>query len=74
MEKANDRELIAARAERVRREGINTSALVGKNELPMFEKYDTYIPGELLRKAYVADRLRPDEAEARIIEMAKDMM
>ena len=71
MERADGRELIDGLANRVRREGINTSELVGHNELPVFEKYDTYIPGDLLRKAYAADRLRPDEVEARIVEMQK---
>ena len=74
MEKANAEELIEGLAERVSREGINTSDLVGKNELPVFEKFDTYVPGELLRKAYAADRLRPDEAEQRIREFAENMI
>ena len=29
----------------------------------VFEKYDSYIPSSLLRKAYAADKLRSDEAE-----------
>ncbi len=72
MERANGEELARGLAERVRREGINTAELVGHNELPVFEKYDTYIPGDLLRKAYAADRLRPDEAEMRIAEIAAE--
>ena len=44
------------------------------NPTYMFEKYDTYIPGDLLRKAYAADRLRPDEAELRIREFAENMI
>jgi signal peptidase I len=71
MDKADGRELVAGLAERVKREGINTAELVGHNELPLFEKYDTYIPGDLLRKAYAADRLRPDEAETRILEIER---
>ena len=71
MDKATDRELVSGLAERVKREGINTAELVGHNELPLFEKYDTYIPGDLLRKAYAADRLRPDEAETRILEIER---
>jgi ATP-dependent Lhr-like helicase len=71
MDKADGRELVAGLAERVRREGINTAELVGHNELPLFEKYDTYIPGDLLRKAYAADLLRPDEAETRILEIER---
>ena len=39
------------------------AALVGASELPLFDKYDNYIPADLLREAYVADRLRTDEIE-----------
>ncbi len=42
-------------------EGIDKSSLVSPNECPVFEKYDDRIPSELLRKAYVSDRLRSDE-------------
>ena len=35
--------------------------LVGSGEAPCFEKYDEYIPAELLRRAYVTDRLNFDE-------------
>ncbi len=42
-------------------EGIDKSSLVSPGECPVFEKYDDRIPSELLRKAYVCDRLRSDE-------------
>ena len=38
----------------------------------LFEKYDEHVPAELLRKAYAADRLRADEAEARLAEMLSE--
>lgn len=57
----------------VEREGINTEELVGKNELPMFEKYDEYIPAELLRRAYATDRLRADEPTARLADMINEI-
>ena len=41
-------------------------SLVGSRELPSFEKYDEYIPGDLLRHAYATDRLNVTEATARI--------
>lgn len=53
----------------VEAEGVDTAALVGANECPVFEKYDDRIPGELLRRAYVTDRLRADEVEKRIREL-----
>ncbi len=46
--------------------GIDKSKLVNTNEMPVFEKYDNYIPAELLRKQYAADRLRTDEIEVRL--------
>ena len=49
--------------------GIRVSELVGEAECPVFEKYDEYVPGKLLREAYCADRLRADEAERRVKEM-----
>ncbi len=69
MERGNDYELIKALADKARTEGIDCEALVSAGELPVFDKYDDFIPGELLRKAYAADRLRADEAERRLNEM-----
>ena len=43
------------------RDGINTEELVRDGECPIFDKYDEYIPPELLREAYAKDRLRTDE-------------
>ena len=50
-------------------EGIDKASLVSPNECPVFEKYDDRIPSELLRHAYVSDRLRTDE----IVEIFKEM-
>ena len=44
--------------------GIDCHALVAPSEMPIFDKFDPFIPGELLRRAYATDRLRPDEALA----------
>ncbi len=69
MERGNDYDLIARLAEVVETRGIDCASLVGGGEMPMFEKYDEHIPGELLRRAYATDRLRADEAEARILDL-----
>ncbi len=69
MERGNDYDLLSKLAEIVETDGIDCEALVQSGETPLFEKYDEHIPGELLRKAYAADRLRADEAEARIGEI-----
>ncbi len=50
-------------------EGIELSSLIGAAECPVFEKYDEFIPGELLRKAYERDKLRGDEILYRISEI-----
>lgn len=48
---------------------IDCDALMSDSELPILDKYDEYIPGELLRRAYAADRLCGDEPAARLGEM-----
>ena len=48
-------------SEIIERDGVDTSELIGESEFPVFDKYDEYIPAELLRDAYAIDRLRADE-------------
>ena len=72
MERGNDYDLISKLAEIVETDGIDCETLVQSGETPLFEKYDEHIPGELLRKAYAADRLRADEAEERVREMLEE--
>ena len=45
----------------IARDGINTENLVFDGECPVLEKYDDYIPPELLRRAYAKDRLFSSE-------------
>lgn len=45
----------------IARDGIKTEDLVADGECPVFDKYDEYIPPELLREAYAKDRLFADE-------------
>ncbi len=47
------------------KEGISAESLVFPSECPAFEKYDPYIPPELLRRAYAVDRLCPAEVLGR---------
>ena len=49
--------------------GDNVQLLVGKSELPIFEKYDRYVPAELLRSSYAVDKLNAREAKGRAAEM-----
>ena len=66
MEKGSGRELVEFLNEYVSRHGIDPLSLVNPKELPIFEKYDGYIPAQLLRYAYSVDKLNTSEAEARI--------
>ena len=50
---------------------IDCTELVAPSELPVFDKYDPFIPGELLRRAYATDRLDPTEAQSRLVEMVE---
>ncbi len=73
MERGNGRELISYLSKKASTEGIDKSALVAPSECPVFEKYDDFIPSELLRDAYMADRLRTDEAVKRLAEIAWEL-
>ncbi|MBE6584169.1 MAG: DEAD/DEAH box helicase [Ruminococcaceae bacterium] len=66
MERSSDLAFISNMLSKVEHEGINCFSLVEGSEIPVFEKYDTYIPHELLRLAYATDKLRNDEAEEQI--------
>lgn len=67
--KAKDRrageDLLAAIGNIVERDGLDTESLVGEGECPVYDKFDEYIPAELLRRAYAADRLLPTEITER---------
>lgn len=45
----------------IQRDGIDTELLVEEGECPVFDKYDEYLPFELLRQSYASDRLFADE-------------
>lgn len=66
LETLNASEWLRGLAEKVRREGIDCMELMESSEVPVFEKYDDYIPPELLRRAYAIDRLRADEVTERV--------
>ena len=52
--------------------GIDPQALVSEKDIPVFEKFDAYLPEDLLRKAYAFDRLNGVEAMARLEEIARE--
>ena len=66
MENTSDYGFIKGLCDILEREGIDKSRLVNINEMPVFEKYDDFIPAELLRRQYAADKLRTDEIMTRL--------
>ena len=74
MEKATERELIRALSDSFGSGKYDAVNLVGSNELPSFEKYDEYVPADLLRHAYATDRLNVSEAAKRIRDMQEQKM
>lgn len=72
MSKGNDYELLTALAEQAG-EGIDTEQLVGSGEIPVFEKYDDYIPADLLRHAYAVDKLNGVEAGKRMLQIFEEL-
>ncbi len=72
LESLNAEEWLKMLAQKVKREGIDCMSLMEGGEVPVFEKYDDYIPPELLRRAYAIDRLRADEVTARILAWEKE--
>ncbi|MCR4760631.1 MAG: DEAD/DEAH box helicase [Oscillospiraceae bacterium] len=48
--------------------------LVYPDEIPLFEKYDEYVPAELVRKGFAYGILAVDEMKARVLEWAGTML
>ena len=72
MERANAEELVEYLGNLCNNGEIDPLSLVGANELPTFEKYDEYVPAELLRFAYSLDRLNIDETKKRIDDIFRE--
>lgn len=54
------RDLAAAIANIIERDGLDTHNLVSDGECPVYDKFDEFIPSALLRDAYAEDRLEAD--------------
>ncbi len=72
MSRGNDYELLRAIADEVRAAGVSADDLVASGEVPVFEKYDDYIPADLLRHAYAVDKLDLDTAAERVLEIEEE--
>lgn len=53
-------------SEKALTDGIDLFELAEGGQPPLFEKYDDFIPTELLRRAYAEDKLRADEVIERL--------
>ena len=51
----------------LRRDGIDPRELMSSGECPIYDKYDDFLPPELLREAFAADRLCPEEVYLRFL-------
>ncbi|MBQ8529194.1 MAG: DEAD/DEAH box helicase [Clostridia bacterium] len=55
------RGIVTAISNIIKRDGLDTHELLYGGECPMYDKFDEFIPAELLRDAYAEDRLFADE-------------
>lgn len=66
MEKGSEREFFERLFSRFGEETASPHSLISPKELPAFDKYDEFIPGDLLRHAYAVDGLNIVEATERL--------
>ena len=65
----NEESFIQTIKNNVQHIGISCENLLFSGETPIIDKYDIYIPSDLLRKAYAKDRLSGEDAENRIAKL-----
>ncbi len=73
MERGSAEELLACLWSEYSSEKATAQSLVSPKELPIFEKYDQYIPADLLRHAYATDRLNLREAILRVGQIKEEL-
>ncbi len=54
-------DVLSAEIQGLGEEVVNPESLLGEDEVPRVGKYDRFVPGELLRKAFAIDELDPSE-------------
>ena len=74
MEKGTPEALLKRLKQKFECESFRATDLVSAQELPMFDKYDRFIPAELLRSAYAYDKLDPNEAISRTNDILKELI
>jgi ATP-dependent Lhr-like helicase len=65
--KAGEREFFAILAEEAKKP-LDPMELVDPDEVPVFEKYDEFVPPELVKKGFAYGVLGIDEMLARVLE------
>jgi len=70
MEKGTPKELVR-KLRAIALSDVDAHSLMKPGETPVFEKFDEFVPSELLRSAYASDKLDVDNAKLRITEQAK---
>ena len=68
MEKGSDYDFIKFMYDDIKRNGVDKEELVGMDEDFTHEKYDEYIPANLLREAFISDNMRTDEIQRKVSE------
>ncbi|MBR2460732.1 MAG: DEAD/DEAH box helicase [Clostridia bacterium] len=74
MEHGNAYELLSTLCSHISDEGIDLYSLSGAGEVPVFDKYDDFVPASLLRRAYAADKLRHDEIMTRLPQLLEEFI
>ena len=59
--KGNGYDLVRYISEFFSNDAVNLDCLVGEKENPSYERYDEYIPQELIRQGYIVDKMQGDE-------------
>ncbi|MBQ9773270.1 MAG: DEAD/DEAH box helicase [Clostridia bacterium] len=72
MTRGNDYELICRIAQDLQHERIHAEDLVSSGEIPVFEKYDDFVPADLLRHAYATDKIYFSEAAERMLKIVAE--
>ena len=72
MERGNAYDFLTSVCSHITDEGIDLYSLSGAGEIPVFDKYDDFVPASLLRKAYAADKLRHDEILTRMPQLLEE--
>lgn len=72
-ERENKQSLLYEIAEDLANSPLVAEDLLYSGETPITDKFDAYIPSELLRRAYAVDRLNPQEVMSRMKQIKEEL-